>query len=93
MDEIVTTTWSGRSLGGHKGKFVLYGLVWGVADPDFDDFVVTSAEEAFIATVQGLLASAGSIDGLVMNDNLDAVFWRARATIKPNDAWAKNRRP
>lgn len=90
MDDIVSTTWSGRSIGGHKGKFVMFGVYWGVGNADFTDFVVTPAEEAAIGTVAGLLSTA---PGLVMNDNLAATFWRARATIKPNDAWVKAKRP
>lgn len=90
MDEIVMTTWAGRSIGGHKGKFVMFGLYWGVGHGDFDDFVVTAAEEANVASVADALAVA---PGLVMNDNLAATFWRERATIKPSDAWVKNRRP
>jgi hypothetical protein len=90
MDEIVTTTWAGRSIGGHKGRFVLFGVYWGVGNADFDDFVVTSTEEPAIGTVAGLLSSD---PGLVANDNQAAPFWRPRATIKVNDAWVDNRRP
>lgn len=90
MDDIVMTTWSGRSIGGHKGKFVMFGLYWGVASADFTDFVVTPAEEVAVGTVADALAVA---PGLVMNDNLAATFWRERATIKPADAWVKHRRP
>lgn len=89
MDEIVTTTWAGRSTGGHKAKFVMFGIFWGVTDPDFDDFAVTPAEMAFVGTVAGAL-NGGNI---VANDNLPATFWRPRATIKVNDAWVDNRRP
>jgi hypothetical protein len=90
MDEIVSTTWAGRSIGGHKGKFVMFGVYWGVSNADFTDFVVTPAEEVAIGTVADLLATA---PGLVMNDNLAATFWRERATIKVSDAWVKHRRP
>ena len=90
MDDIVMTTWAGRSLGGHKGKFVMFGLYWGVASADFTDFVITPAEEVAVGTVAGLLSTP---PGLVMNDNLQAAFWRARATIKVSDAWVKAKRP
>lgn len=89
-DEIVMTTWSGRSLLGHKGKFCMFGLYWGLLSADFDDFAVTASEEAAVATVAGLLASTPE---LVMNDNQPAVFWRPRATIKQSDAWVDVRRP
>lgn len=89
MDEIVTTTWAGRSLGGHKARFVMFGIFWGVTDPDFDDFAVTFTEMAFVGTVAGALNASG----IVANDNLAAEFWRPRATIKVNDAWVDNRRP
>jgi len=90
IDEIVTTTWAGRSLGGHKARFVLFGVYWGVTDPDFSDFAITSAEAASVGNVAGLLAD---VPALVANDNLRAAFWRPRATIKVNDAWVENRRP
>jgi hypothetical protein len=89
MDEIVSTTWSGRSIGGHKGKFVLFGIHWAVTEAAFDDFVVTATEQAFIGTVANSLRD----NSVVMNDNLDAAFWRQRATIKPSDAWIDARRP
>lgn len=89
MDEIVSTTWAGRSLGGHKSKFVLFGLFWGVTDPDFDDFAVTATEMPFVGSVANILAASP----VVANDNLDAAFWRPRATIKVSDSWVDARRP
>jgi len=89
MDEIVMTTWAGRSVGGHKGKFVMFGIYWGVTDPDFDDFAVTVTEMPFVGTVANSLRDST----VVMNDNLDAAFWRSRATIKVSDSWVDARRP
>lgn len=89
-DEIVQTTWSGRSIGGHKGKFVLFGLVWGIGHADVNDFVVTGTEKPAVATVAALLPS---VPEHVMNDNQHAAFWRPRATTKQSDAWVAHRRP
>lgn len=90
VDQIVMTTWSGRSLGGHKARLVLFGLYWGhVADAGYGDWVIDNAEQAALGDVELLLPESG----MVANDNQVAAFWRPSVSVKVSDAWVKRRKP
>lgn len=89
IDEIVMSTWSGRTVGGHGTRFVLFGLFWNaVTDPVFDDFTVTPTEYAPLSGVRASLNTAG----MVGNDNVAATFWNPNVSAKVSDAWRTRRK-
>lgn len=88
VDEIVMTTWSGRSVGGHNGRFVAFGMFWAqVTSATFQDWRLTAAEFADVNSTRLLLQVAG----LVGNDNLAMPFWNPTARVKVSDAWVNRR--
>lgn len=88
VDEIVMTTWSGRSLGGHNGRFVAFGMFWAnVTAAQFSDWRLTNAEFPGVGNTVLLLETAG----LVGNDNVAMPFWNPTARAKVSDAWVNRR--
>lgn len=88
VDEIVMTTWSGRSIGGHNGRFVAFGMFWAnVTAGQFTDWRVTNAEFPGVGNTVLLLETAG----LVGNDNMAMPFWNPSARVKVSDAWVNRR--
>lgn len=78
----------GRSAGGHKAKFFLYGT--GYAPEDFtvpaDNFRIQDADDAALAGARGALV--GGTPQLVANDNLP-IFWYPYFNVKYNDYWVR----
>lgn len=90
QDSITHLTFSGRGSFGSKANLKLYGCQF---DPDNvtgdppEDFVITSAEYAPIATaIAALNTSPGG--RIVAIDNSPAAY-HARATLKVNDYWLR----
>lgn len=89
VDEIQMSTWSGRTIGGHSCRFVLFGVFWApVTDPINTDFTISATERPEVGQVADLLSESG----MVGNDNLLAAFWNREVSYKQSDAWRKRRK-
>ena len=85
VHKMIATTFSGKTSGGTKGRFSLFGVYWDLlSSGDAADFIVTALEDAATADVITACNGAplGAADGLTVN-------WYQRATIKPSDAWIR----
>ncbi len=79
-------SWIGRSSGGQKHKFFLYGYAVGVESGDGVDFKVTSAEDSVVAA--GYTALSELAPAHRASDNLN-VSWYNYVNVKHNDYWVK----
>lgn len=86
---IMHSIWPGRTLGGSKTRFMLFGLLWAVADStEAVDFYVTPAENTVVEDV----AIAIEVGSMVGPDDENIILVRRRVAYKQNDAWVNKRR-
>lgn len=80
----ISLTFTGRSIGGHKGRLSLFGYKEAISQ-----YRLLPSERTEIATALAALAAAegapAAIDGEMM-------IWHQYANIKPNDHWVKKSR-
>lgn len=89
IQQITSTTFSGKSNNGSKARISLFGVFWSLSTAgSAQDFLVTALEDAPTSAVISALNNALNI---VAIDSL-AATWYGRATIKPNDAWIRRAR-